>query len=358
MRITRIEPTVVRLPAAKTLSLPVDGTSPRKTTDRFAIYVQVETDAGPAGLGFGAFSAGVPAIISLIRDDLTPVLLGADPIDHERLYSLANSLDYSGISIAYALIDIALWDIKAKAAGVPLWKLLGGARDRTPIHCSDTAAAGLSAEEAISLGRTAISRGMRGVRIGLAGSDPEADAQAAQTVHDALGEDIWFGISVQKPYDYETALPMGRFIEEEIGADWFEDPLADDDVESYARLCQRIDTPLAAGSRFTSVAQFVRLLDSGARVILRPDVLRVGGITPWLKVAAYAEVLRRPVVPHGNTEVSIHLACGLPGVQAADHISECSSLFTGQFKIANGAAIAPDGSGLGLALNASRAASA
>lgn len=353
MRITRIESLVLRLPATRPLSLPVDGTPlSQRSAERTALVVHVRTDGGLVGLGFGCFADGVGSMVAAIENDLSPMLAGADPLAHEKLLAVSRSLESAAAQSAYALIDIALWDLKAKAAGLPLWRLLGAAKDRVPVHCADTVAAHLQAEEVIAIGRTAISQGMKGIRIGLAGIDPEADAQKAQAVRDALGEEIWFGISAFGRYDYEIALPMGRFIEEEIGADWFEEPLADDDVESYSRLSLRIDTPLAAGSRFTQAAQFLRLVESGARVTLRPDVLRLGGITPWLKVAALAEVWRRPVVPHLLPEIAVHLACGLPGVQAVDYTTALAPLFRQPLRIEEGFAIPPEEPGLGLQLKA------
>jgi L-alanine-DL-glutamate epimerase-like enolase superfamily enzyme len=171
------------------------------------------------------------------------------------------------------------------------------------------------------------------------------------TIRDTLGEDVWFAVTVEGRFDYETALPFGRFIEEEIGADWYENPLPDGDPAGYARLSGRIDTPLAAGGRFTSVDQFVRLLESGARAILRPDVLRLGGITPWLKVAALAEAYHRPVVPRLLPEVGVHLACGLPGVQAAEYVPWLAALFAEPLKVADGDLLLPPKPGLGLELN-------
>lgn len=347
MRITRIEPTALRLPAARSISLPVHGAPAQRLADRCAVVVHVHTDSGLTGLGFGAFDSGIRSIVAAIETDLAPLLVSTDPLRHEKPLAASRALDNSVIQPAYALIDIALWDLKAKAANTPLWRLLGGARDRVPVHCADTAAPHRSAEEVIAQGRAAISQGMKGIRVALAGVDPEADAQKAQAIRDALGEEIWFGITVHRPYDYETALPMGRFIEEEIGADWFENPLADHDVESYSRLSLRIDTPLAAGSRFTDAGQFVRLLETGARVILRPDVLRLGGITPWLKVAAYAEVLHRPIVPHLLPEIGVHLACGLPGVQAVDSTAALGPVFNSSVVIVDGYAKPPEATGHG-----------
>jgi L-alanine-DL-glutamate epimerase-like enolase superfamily enzyme len=351
MRITRLTPTLLRLPLTRGVALPMAG-QPAATAALTVLLVQVETDTGAAGLGFGPIGAGGRSLLAALDDDLSPLLLGEDPLHHERLAAKVAGLDGAVARQAYAFVDIALWDLKAKAAGLPLWRLLGGVRDAAKAVSAETASAALTAADAIALGKAALAKGLAGVRVAVAGIDPEADSHKALAVREALGEECWFAVSVEGRYDYETALPMGRFIEEEIGADWFEDALADDDVSAYARLSARIDTPLAAGGRFTSPAQFVRLLDSGAKAIFRPDVLRLGGLTPWLKVAALAELHHRPVVPRLLPEVGVHLACGLPGVQAVEYVPWLAPLFTAPPAICDGHLAAPQTPGLGLELNA------
>ncbi|MFL5339627.1 MAG: mandelate racemase/muconate lactonizing enzyme family protein [Gemmataceae bacterium] len=348
MRITRIVATLLRLPHDRAVALPLAGQS-AGPAHLAVLLVQLETDDGLGGLGFGPVADGGRALVAAIEDDLAPRLVGDDPLHHERLAAKVREL---GATSAYAFIDLALWDLKAKAAGLPLWRLLGGLRDRAKAFTAETASASLSANEAIALGKSALSRGFKGVRVGVAGIDPEADSQKVLAVREALGEEIWFAVSVEGRYDYETALPMGRFIEEEVGADWFEDPLADDDVTSYSRLSGRIDTPLAVGGRYSSAGQFVRLLESGTRAVLRPDVLRVGGLTAWLKIAALAELNHRPVVPRLLPEVGVHLACGVPGVQAVEYVPWLSPLFTAPPAVADGNLVAPTAPGLGLELNA------
>src|SRR5262249_5671213 len=118
-----------------------------------------------------------------------------------------------------------------------------------------------------------------------------------------------------------------------------------------AKLSSRTDTPLAAGSRFNSPAQFVRLIETGAMVILRPDIFCLGGLTPLLKVAALAELHRRPVVPHLLPEVGIHLACGLPRVQPGEYVRWLSPLLPNPPSLVDGELRPPDRPGLGLELN-------
>jgi L-alanine-DL-glutamate epimerase-like enolase superfamily enzyme len=351
MRITNLNAQILRLPPARvSLSMSGDGKEIERP-NYIVLLVNVETDAEISGVGFGAFSISGRALLATIEDELSPLLIGEDPSCHERLWAKIQTCDNPLAIPAYSAIDIALWDIKSKQGGVPLWQLLGGVRDKVPIHAAETACPHLSAAETITSARACLSQGLGGVRIGLRGIDPEADAHKAQEIRDALGEDIWFAVTGPGHYDYETALPMGRFIEEEIGADWFEDPLRGDDLAAYSRLSSRIDTPLAAGSNFTRADQFLRMLETDASVILRPNVLRLGGITPWLKIAALAELRHRPVVPYLLPEIGVHLACALPGVQAVEYVPWLAPLFTSQLQIENGQAIPPNRPGHGWEIN-------
>jgi len=348
MRITRVDARRLRLPPPGPTPLPVAGSPPAARAGITVLLVQLETDAGLSGLGFGAYPGGGRSLLACIEDDLSPLVSGEDPLQHERIWAKTLSVENRA---AYAPIDIALWDLKAKAAGVPVGRLLGGVSDRAKAFTAETAGACMPADAVIAEARAAKARGVSGVRVSVQGIDPEKESQKLVTIRDTLGEDIWFAVSVEGRFDYETALPFGRFIEEEIGADWYEDPLPDGDAAGYARLSSRIDTPLAVGGRFTSVDQFVRLLDTGARAILRPDVLRLGGITPWLKVSALAEAYHRPVVPRLLPEVGVHLACGLPGVQAAEYIPWLAPLFVESLKVVDGSLLLPTKPGLGLELN-------
>src|SRR5579859_6650732 len=352
MRITRIDARLLRMPPPRPVTLPVAGSAAVPPSGISVLLVQIETDAGLIGLGFGTYADGGRSFLTCIEDDLTPLLTGEDPLHHERLWAKSRSLENPAAHAAYAGIDIALWDLKAKAAGVPLGRLLGGVRDSAKAFTAETAGAGLTADDVIAVARSAKSRGLTGVRVAVAGIDPEKESQKLVTIRDTLGEDIWFAVTVEGRFDYETALPFGRFIEEEIGADWYEDPLPNGDPAGYAQLSGRIDTPLATGGRFTSIDQFVRLMENGVRAILRPSVLRLGGVTPWLKVAALSEAYHRPVVPWMLPEVGVHLACGLPGVQAAEYVPWLAPLFVESVKIVDGNLQLSSKPGLGLELNA------
>lgn len=345
MRITRCDCQLLRLPLA--------SGGPESVA---VLLVQFDTDAGLRGLGFAtAVQGSGRALLAVAEDDLAPLLLGEDPLDHERLAAKAywklQTIGRRGlVAQAYAAFDIGLWDLKGKTAGLPLYKLLGGARESAPAFFGDAGWPSLEVAEVMDAARPYLDRGLMGVKLYLSG-DPEADADRAQRVREALGEDVWFAVDAGQRYDYATALAMGHFFEEDIGADWFENPVPCEDVAAHARLATKLELPLAAGSLLMGRDEFETYLSRDAASVLRPDATRLGGLTAWLKVAALAEVHHRPIAPHGPAEVNVHLACGLPGVTAVEYVPWLTPLWTMPPCFEGGKMTPPPRPGLGLEVN-------
>jgi L-alanine-DL-glutamate epimerase-like enolase superfamily enzyme len=365
MRITQIESQLLRLPLERPITGPPRDDRGRLSLSEsvgarldhvFMLVVHVDTDAGHRGLGFAySLGGGGRAFKVTVDDDLAPLLTGEDPLDHERLagkvYWRLQGIGRRGlVAQAYSAVDLALWDIKGKAAGLPLYKLLGGARESTPAYVADTGWLWMSPSEIIEASKPLLSQGMMGVKVRV-GSDPEQDADRLSEIREALGDDVWLAVDANQRYDYGTALAMGRFFEDEIGADWFEEPISCEDVEGHARLADRLEVPIALGESLFGRDEVMRYLERGAVDVLQPDLTRVGGLTAWLKVAALAEAYHRSVVPHLLPEVSVHLACGLPGVQAVEYMPWLAPAFTEPPALVNGQLMPPKRPGLGLEID-------
>src|SRR5262249_485532 len=155
-------------------------------------------------------------------------------------------------------------------------------------------------------------------------------------------------VDANERYDYSTALAMGHFFEEEVGADWFEEPILCEDVAGHGRLKARLEIPIAAGEMLFGRDEFAAYLERGALDVVQPDVTRVGGLTAPLKVVALAEQHRRPVSPHLLPEVAVHLCCGLPAVASVEYMPWLWPLWQEPPRLVKGHLVPPPRPGLGL----------
>jgi len=319
------------------------------------LLVQLDTNAGLRGLGFAyALQSSGRALHALAVDDLAPLLLGEDARDHERLavkvYHRLQTIGRRGlVPQAYSAFDVALWDLKGKAANMPLHKLLGGARSSSEVYGSDSAWLYMSIEEILEASRPYLAQGI-GIKVKV-GADAQEDFDRLHRLRDVLGDDAWIAVDANQRYDYATALAMGLFFEDDIGVAWYEEPISCEDVEGHARLADRLDIPIAAGEMLFSRDEFQSYLSQAALDVVQPDVTRLGGITGFLKVAAVCEQYARPVAPHLLPEISVHLACGLPQVTIVEYMPWLYPLFVHPPHLAEGRIHPPPGPGLGLELD-------
>jgi L-alanine-DL-glutamate epimerase-like enolase superfamily enzyme len=355
MLITRVESQLLHVPFSRPRASPAEAAAGR-LNHVVVLLVQLDTDAGLRGLGFAyALQGSGRALHAVAVDDLTPLVLGEDPLDHERLatkvYWRLQTIGRRGlVQQAYSAIDLALWDLKGKAANLPLYKLLGGARTSSPCYGSDTAWVWMSPEQILDASRPYLDQRLMGIKVKV-GANPEADADRLTKLREALGDDVWLGVDANERYDYATALAMGLFFEEEVGADWFEEPITCEDVEGHARLASKLEIAIAGGEMLFGLDEFRAYLERDALAVVQPDVTRLGGLTGFLKVAALAEQHHKPMSPHLLPEVGVHLACGLPGVTSVEYMPWLFPLYLIPPKIEGGRLVPPPSPGLGLEIN-------
>jgi L-alanine-DL-glutamate epimerase-like enolase superfamily enzyme len=353
MRITQLESELVRLPLTRPIR--ADAEDRRGRVDHvYLLIVHLDTEVGHRGVGYAySLEGGGRAMKSLADDDLAPLLVGEDPLDHERLagkvYWRLQGIGRRGlVAQVYSAIDLALWDLKGKAAGLPLYKLLGGARESAPVYGSDTGWLWMSPEEIVEASQPYLQQGLMGIKVKVGHSDPDLDAERVTHVREALGEDVWLAVDANQRYDFSTALSMGLFFEEEIGAEWFEEPLCCEDAAGHARLAEKLEIPIALGESLYSTQEFSHYLEARAVDVIQPDVTRIGGLTSFLRVAALAEQAHRWLSPHLMPEIAVHLACGLPHVRMVEYLPIFYPAFVEPPAIANGQLIPPKRPGLGL----------
>lgn len=352
MTITRVETFLLTVPEARS-RVPLSDSKPPAPTS--VVAVQLHTDSNHVGLGFTTSPAAGPALRSLIDTELSPLVVGEDPNDTERHFARARNRfrapGWRGLaSRAYAAIDIALWDLKGKAAGLPLYRLIGGARSAASCFIGNLATLGSEADQTVRSAAPWLSQGVLGVAIDVGGGDVQLDADRVQQIRDGLGESAWIGIAADGRYDLGTALAMAHFYEEDVGIDWFDFPIPAEDRVGYRRLAERMEVPIAIGSTFDDRDEFLHTLQLGDVRVLRPDPLRLGGITPILKLAALAEAYQVKMVPYRLPEIGVHLACGLPNVPMAEWGSWLAPIFAEPVQPKNGKLAPPTRAGHGMTL--------
>lgn len=319
------------------------------------LFAEIETSLGHSGLGFSyCLRAGGPAQYAHAQE-IAPLLIGEDPSDIARLWS---KMAWAGASVgrcgvaaqAIAAIDTALWDLKARRAGLPLSKLLGAHRNAVP--CYNTSGGYLQApiEEVIEKAAQSRERGIGGIKMKIGQPDKRADLQRVEALRRQLGEQVPLMVDVNQQWDRITALRMGRELEQ-YGLEWIEEPLDAHDVVGHAALAAQLDTPIGTGEMLTSASEALAYVDSGAVDVIMHDAPRLGGITPFLKVANAAELRGMIMAPHFVMEIHLHLAATYEHQTWVEHFEWLEPAFNERLEILDGKMIVPDRPGLGLSLH-------
>ncbi len=315
--------------------------------------VFIETDKGTIGTGFAwNHMGGSQALKSLLTEDVAPLLIGEDPLNHERLwhkiYRKLQSVGRAGlVTQAQAAVDLALWDIKGKDADMPVWQLLGGMRDRAAVYGSDGGWLYMTVDEMLDQFETYLSQGMMGVKMKVGNADPQIDIDRVSEVRARLGKNVWLTVDANQQWDFNTALLAGRAFEK-LDVAWFEEPCLCDDIQSHARLADKLNIPIALGETLASRFEFMSYINSNAVDIVQPDIIRAGGITECVKIITLAEMTGRSVAPHHMMEASIHLICGSMKCGPVEFMPWIASAFTEPMRIEDGHMLAPRKAGLGL----------
>ena len=300
MKIDRVRSQIVRLPADEPLA---DNKTPPGAT-RDIVVVKITTRDGIDGIGVTFFGAALTGALKAAIDALGALIVGDDPIETERIAeklraAAGGSAGPSGIyTLAVSAIDTALWDIRGKALGLPVAKLLGGFRDRVPAYASGALMRTLSLEEVVAAGRKLVERGWTAMKTQLAlpaGTDAEVEVERIRRVREAIGPDIRLMCDINQRWTVPEAISIGERIEP-YHLHWLEDVTARDDYAGLARVAAALKTPIAGGEYVYGIAPFRHMLEARSVDYVMIDLVRVGGITQWMKVAGMAEAFNRPVV--------------------------------------------------------------
>lgn len=290
------------------------------------LVVAVDTDAGLTGVGFSwTPRVGSSAIRALLEEEIIPFVVGraADPEPMwDDLWRHLHEAGSGGITtMAMAAVDIALWDLTASAAGQSLVDLLGRQRSRVPVYGSGVNFH-YTVEELREQAKRWVAAGYRAVKIKV-GHPLEEDLERVAAVREVIGPERLLMVDANQRWDLPAALRAMEALTR-FDLQWIEEPLLADDLEAHAELRREIDVPVAIGENLYTVHQFRRALSLGACDLVQPNVVRVGGITPFRRIVETATEFEAPVYPHLLVDLSGQLALTLAGTTQVEDVEEAS----------------------------------
>ena len=349
MKLTALEVSAYDVPTDQPES---DGTLEwDKTT---VVVVEPVTDDGTRGLGF---TYGARACATLVREALAGEIEGCDPLDVEACWqAMIRKIRNNGrpgiSSMAIAAVDVALWDLKAKLVGLPLFRLLGAVRDEVAVYGSGGFTSYSEAQLVRQLAGWA-ERGIPRVKMKI-GRDPAADPGRVRAVRDAVGDDVELFVDANGAYDRKQASRLAAELEE-LRVTWFEEPVSSDDLDGLALLREETELEIAAGEYGYDLPYFRRMLEAEAVDVLELDVSRCAGVSEWMRAAALAHAFAIPVSSHCAQSIHAHVGCAVASCRHLeyfhDHARVDRILFDGVLDPDGGALRPhPDRPGLGLEL--------
>ena len=329
----------------------------RQVDANWHVLARVTTADGVQGIGYIVYPRGdlMPAIAQATRE-LGAHLIGLHVLSVEAAWErLARRGDWVGpggmLHCAMAPLDIALWDAAGKVLGQPLYRLLGGYRDRLPAYASDGLWYSLSLDELAASASRYVAQGLHTMKLRLGKSaSPQEQVARVQAVQQASGVGVRTMVDATESWDLPQALRTGRMLQE-AGITWLEDPVHHQDLAGLAHLATTLEVPVAGGEHLYQLEQFKALCESRAVDIAILDLARVGGITPWRKIAALAQAYRVPVCGHVVPEVHVHLLAAVPNGYMVEYMPRSSAILQAMPALQDGNLVAPQTPGLGLALD-------
>ena len=360
MKITKLETDLLRVPLPRPVSLPA-AQDPRPAAHVELVLVRLLTDGPHTGLGFTYAFGGGSAVRSLLDEVIASIVVGLDARRAEWLHAKAwaelEGIGFTGLAArAFAAVDVAVWDLKGKAANAPLYELLGGYRTALKPVVIDTATPALGLKQAVKESKAALDRGVAGIQIEVGTLDPDLDFERLRQLRDEIPDGAWFEINCSGRYDFATAAWLGTVGTDELGLDGLSDPLRPEASANLRRLADRLDVGVSVGGQFDRPDDFTRVIDGGGIESIRIDPLRLGGITQARRVVAAAELKHVALYPARCPEVGGHLGLAFQYGRMCEYTDWFAPLFDGSPRLVNGQMAVSDRPGLGLTVNDETAA--
>ena len=325
--------------------------------------VMIHTDTGKIGCGFTGTHAHLASdrlITACIEDCYAELLIGENPLEIDNLWSrMAYNppLQWVGragiVTMALAAVDIALWDLKAKQAGEPLWKTLGGSEEAgVEVYNTDGGWLNFELQMLVDDARRLVEEeGYKSIKMKVGKEDFSEDLRRVEAVREAVGP----GVKLMTDANGRWRMPLAAEVAgrlKDYDVQWIEEPLWHDDVRGHVELARAIETPVALGEMLYSLAQFKEFIISGGVHFVQPDATRLGGITEAWQVSDAAHAAGLPVTPHAGdmAQVQAHLSIAHPGISLLEFIPWIRDCFVEPLRIEGGFLRAPEQPGAGTTL--------
>jgi L-alanine-DL-glutamate epimerase-like enolase superfamily enzyme len=303
------------IPKDKQVTLGI-GTGVKKD----AVLVKVTTESGLVGWGESHHGRAPGAVAHLVNTTLRQLVVGMDAADVVGVwarvykYQLGSHGMGAGTAIALSGIDQALWDIRGKAAGWPLYKLLGGSARAVPAYAGGVSLGYQPPEQLVEEAGVFVKAGYKAVKLRL-GDSPKRDLERVAAVREALGDDVDILTDANTGYSLADARKVMPGLDAH-GVGWLEEPFPAHDHHNYATAATYGSVPLAAGENHYTRFEFHRLIEDGVIGILQPDPSKAGGVTELMRIAALASAWKLPIHPHTSMTgismaVSVHILCAI-----------------------------------------------
>jgi L-alanine-DL-glutamate epimerase-like enolase superfamily enzyme len=349
MKITHCETHIVSTPADNPL---VVGLPSRGDTREF-VTLELGTDEGLIGIGITFFGGALTGALKAAVEALAGLAVGEDPTRVEaivaKLRAAAGSSGPGGIfSLALSAVDMACWDLRGKAEDKSVCALLGGLRDRVPTYASGALLRQHPLDYLAKAGPHLMGLGFRQMKM-QCGTEATVSGslERVRVMREAIGDDVDLMCDINQLWSVPQAIEIGKRIEP-YHLFWLEDPTAHDDFPGLARIADALVTPIAAGEYHYGIVPFRHLIEHRSIDIVMIDLLRVGGITQWMKVAGMAEAFNMPVVSHLIPEIHVHLVAAIPNGLTVEYMPWTHRLFASVPEIRDGMLVVPEKPGLGL----------
>jgi L-alanine-DL-glutamate epimerase-like enolase superfamily enzyme len=329
-------------------------------TDAIQSFVKQETPLvritcadGAVGIGYTyTIGTGGSSVVALLRDHLAPKLIGRDSREIEAiwkdLFFHTHATAVGAItSLSLAAVDTALWDLKARRAGEPLWKVAGGAQRKVPVYTTEGGWLHHSVAQLVDEAQSAKAQGFRGAKIKVGRPSIAQDVARLAKVREAVGDDFALMVDANQAFTVAEARRRAHAYAPLMLA-WLEEPLPAEDLAGHVELAAAASMPIAVGESLYHPSHFREYLERRACSVVQVDCARIGGITPWLKVAHLAETFNAPVCPHFLMELHVSLTAAVPNGAWVEYIPQLDSITTSRITLDDGYALPPDTPGLGI----------